>query len=216
MRSTDIGQFTSLLHGVMSLYGRDISEQQADLWFGALDQYDVAAVSQALNAWVRNPDEGKWPPKPADVIRMIEGSTGDRGLLAWSLVDRAVRSLGPYQTLVFEDPIIHQVISDMGGWIDLCGTATERDFEFKGKEFEKRYRAYASRGGVQDYPAKLPGLSEVDRGQKGLPAPDPKLVGDPQRALTVLQQGGAGQYLPVHGAASILKRLGHGGDDAEA
>ncbi len=55
---------------------------------------------------------------------MLGGSTQDAALAAWSKVDRAVREVGPYQSVAFDDALIHRVLFEMGGWIPL-GSKTE-------------------------------------------------------------------------------------------
>jgi len=61
-----------------------------------------------------------WMPKIADIVRMIDGSTQSAAATAWAKVMRAVGSVGQYQSLAFDDPVIHLAIDETGGWISLC------------------------------------------------------------------------------------------------
>ena len=119
MNIDEFEKFHDGMVGVMSFYGKDLSRFALDVWWSALRNYDLAAVTQAFNRWLSNPDQGQFQPKPADVIKMLSGSTQDKAFAAWAKVDRAVRSVGAYASVAFDDPIIHRVIHDMGGWVGL-------------------------------------------------------------------------------------------------
>ena len=115
MQANDFQKFKEGLQGVMSFYRQEVSDFALDVWWSALKIYDLRAISEAFGKHVANPDNGQFPPKPADIVRMLQGSSQDSALVAWSKVDKAVRSIGLYETVVFDDPIIHRVIMDMGG-----------------------------------------------------------------------------------------------------
>jgi hypothetical protein len=53
--------------------------------------------------------------KPSDVVRYLEGSTSCQALQAWSKVMQAVKTIDQYDSVVFDDSLIHAVIHDMGG-----------------------------------------------------------------------------------------------------
>lgn len=159
-----------------SLYGRETSPDMLAMFVAALDHYPAADIRRALNEHVRNPDTGMFPPKPADVVRALQGSTETQAMQAWSEVERAIRHLGPYRSITFADPVAMRVIADMGGWIKLC-EVTDKDLPFRAKEFETRYRGYAARGEAPESPALLPGIAARDNGVRGLPAPEPVAVG---------------------------------------
>ena len=60
---------------------------------------------------------------------------------------------------MFDDPIIHLVVRDLGGWIKL-GKMDRDDFEkFMTFEFPKLYKGYATRKNT-DIPVMLTGISE--------------------------------------------------------
>lgn len=209
MRTDDFEQFHEGMVGVMSFYGKDLSRFALDVWWAALERYDLAAVTQAFNRWLANPDQGSFAPKPADVIRMLAGSTQDKAFAAWAKVDRAVRSVGCYASVAFDDPIIHRVIHDMGGWVGL-GQKTEDEWPFVARNFENIYRGYAARGEVPDYPAVLIGVAEAFNGQKGFKSDPPCLVGNRARALTVMSDGREGEALIGFSVAPAMQLIDRG------
>src|SRR5438132_401555 len=120
MHLTHSENFQTLMQGVYDFYGKDLSKFALSVWWQAMRPYDFHAVTEALNRHCVNPDAGQFMPKPADVVRMMQGSTQDAALVAWSKVERAVCGVGSYQSVVFDDPLVHRVVYEMGGWIALC------------------------------------------------------------------------------------------------
>lgn len=216
MRSDEKEALGLMLAKVMSVYGKPITSGFVDVFFDALSGYDLESVRRGLNAHVQNPDSGQFPPKPADIVRLIDGTSQDQGMIAWSMVDKAVRRVGPYESVVFPDAIIHRVIDDMGGWIKLCNIGSEEDYKFQGLEFAKRYRAFVIAGGAAEYPKYLIGMSEADNSSRGLKAePKPMLIGDQSKCLEVYK-GGAGSTLRIGQAPkSIAALIGKVGESKE-
>jgi hypothetical protein len=188
MNQNDFEKFREGIQGVYSFYGKDVSDFALDVWWNALRAYDLAAVIDSFNRHLMNPDSGQWLPKPADIVKMFGGRTQDRALIAWAKVDRAVRSVGNYESVAFDDPLIHRVLHEMGGWIGL-GQKTEDEWPFVAKEFENRYRGYAMRSEVPDYPPVLIGISEAHNSQNGLKTSLPRLIGNAAVAESVMRGG---------------------------
>lgn len=209
MLEQDRSKFAALLKAIMTEYQREVSTASLHLWWAALERFDYDAVRAAFSAWVQNPDAGQFAPKPADIIRMIEGTTGDKAMVAWSKVEKAVRMVGHYQSVAFDDPIIHRVIDDMGGWISLASTPTDKDLEFRGKEFATRYRALALRGVGDEYPAYLVGASESVNGSTGYRGVDRLvMLGPPALVEQVVRAGGTGRRMAITTARSGQDLIG--------
>mgnify|MGYP001213381104 CR=1 FL=1 len=197
MTETDRKVFLELIADVYAFYGKPFSRFVGDVWWTAMQPFDLAAVSDALGRHAANPDAGQFLPKPADVVRMLQGSTQDGALVAWAKVDRAVRQVGTHQSVVFDDPLIHRVLHDMGGWVPL-GTRTEQEWPFVAREFENRYRGYRMRSAQPDYPPRMIGIAEAQNTQDGRQAQAPVLIGDHRRARDVLAGGTQAPLLAVH------------------
>ena len=191
-------RFAKALSALAEYYGRELSDGVIALYWQGLSQYSIADIEAAIGRHLQNPDTGQWMPKIADIVRMIDGTTQSAAALAWAKLMRAVGSVGQYQSLAFDDALIHLAVDDLGGWPGICQTA-EAEIPFLQKRFETAYRAYRMRG--SDVPAHLPylvGVSEMQNAPKGYPSDPPRLVGDLERARAVLAGGSDAPRLPVH------------------
>lgn len=190
MRDQDRQNFTALLNGILvEIYQRaPLSAEALSVWFNTLKAYDFAAVREALARHMTSPEGGQFAPKPADVIRHLDGSSQARAQQAWAKVMHAVGRVGQYQSVVFDDPVIHRVIADMGGWPALCCTDAEKELPFRAREFEQRYAGYLLRA-LGAYPRCLPGLAEVHNSAHNHKVAQPILIGDTEAAKRVLAAG---------------------------
>lgn len=194
MQSEQLDEFTQIMQAVSEQYGKQMTDNLIALYWQGLLEYDLAAVRDALGRHLRNTDTGQFMPKIADIIRMMQGSSQDAAFSAWSKVDKAVRRVGPYDTVVFDDPLIHKVLHDMGGWIGLC-EKTDDDWPFVAKEFETRYRGFKARNERVEYPSKLIGIFEAHNAIGGHKIAAPMLIGDATKAQEVLRLGTTGSKL---------------------
>lgn len=187
MTNHDKPQFANMLRMMGELYNKKLSRDLLALYWHALANFDLSVVRLALNQHVRNPDIGQFMPKPADLIRLIEGCPDDHALRAWSKVADAIKHIGQYSSVVFDDALIHVVVNEMGGWINLCQTR-EEVLVFRAKEFAKRYASYAVKKPTH-YPNRLIGSLEHCNQVQGYANTRPVLCGDVSKSTAVYQQG---------------------------
>jgi hypothetical protein len=176
------------VNSALSPGARELTKGVIDLYWNALQTYDLVAVRQAFDRHVKSPDAGQFMPKPADLIRMLGGTTLDAASAAWAKVERAVRRVGGHESVVFDDPLIHRAVDDMGGWPKLCETL-EADLPFRQRDFVNLYRGWAMRREVPAYPGHLIGRFEAQNRLEGYKAPEPVLIGNAQDCLRVRDKG---------------------------
>lgn len=208
MKPSQFDEFCELLGVVSEQYGKTISAGAKTLYWQGLADFDFEAVQQALFRHVRNPDSGMFMPKIADIVKMLQGSTQDSALNAWAKVDKAVRSVGTQMSVAFDDPLIHKVLQDMGGWLGL-GQKQESDWPFVAKEFENRYRGFKARGETPEYPKMLIGLYDATNLPNGFKATNPVLIGNKESAQKVLLGGSDKPLIEFHMPdESTFKQIG--------
>lgn len=204
METRDIKPFMKLIAGIGELYGKPISVPLTELYWQSLKCYELQDVQRALATHIHNPDCGQFFPKPADVVRFIEGSGETKALQAWAMVEKAIHQVGSYQSIAFDDSFIHAVIEDMGGWVKLCGT-TVNELPFRANEFQKRYMGFVNKK-PKRHPKYLPGITECDNAKNGFEIAPPLLVGDPKKAKLVMLSGG-GTPLSVQGFNQSIAKI---------
>jgi hypothetical protein len=150
--------FVNMMSGVAEIYGKKMSETLLDVYWFTLEKYEFEQIKTSIGMHMSNPDTGQFMPKPADFIRYIEGKSQDRALFAWKKLIQAVKQWGSYQSIVFDDPLIHHVVDEMGGWILFC-RSEEAKLPFLFQDFSRHYVACLTRS-MQDYPKQLTGITE--------------------------------------------------------
>ncbi|HDR9153807.1 DUF6475 domain-containing protein [Burkholderia vietnamiensis] len=188
MTPKDHGEFVALIADVHAFYRRDFSNFSADVWWNALKPYDLPAISDAFGRHSVNPDTGQFMPFPADIVKMLGGSTQDAALVAWAKVDNAVRSCGTYNSVVFDDALIHRVLVEMGGWV-LVGSKDEKEWPHVRNEFVNRYRGYRMRSETPDYLPVMIGMAEAQNNRTGHKSQLPVMIGDTRAAHQVMLTG---------------------------
>lgn len=191
MQPSDRADFAQLITDVLAYYRQDASRFVLDLWWSACQPFDLAQIRHAMQRHATDPEHGRFAPKVADIVRILAGTSTDRAALAWGKALDAMNRVGAYTDVVFDDPAIHAVIEDLGGWPKVCRTDLN-ELSYMQHRFCESHRAYTGRGEF-DYPARLGGDRSPDSEyqKKGLPLPKPALVGDRERAKLVYQRGGA-------------------------
>ena len=202
MTEDDRRPFFEMLAAVATMKRGELTETIGEIWWQALKGFSFELVRKGFNAHIVDPKAGSYMPMPADIIRHINGTHEDRSLLAWGKVFEAVQRIGPYPTVVFDDPAIHATIVDMGGWQQLCAIRTE-ELPFVAKRFADTYAAYTRKAGF-DYPRMLPGITDtVNKAAGAGDAVTLRLIGDPEKARRVYEEGAEGGKTMFTLAAAI-------------
>lgn len=168
---TKYERFLKYMHRIAELFDRELSESVISLYWEALKDNSDQDIMKAFNLAVKS---CKFFPKPAELIEFIEGDNKDQGLLAWEKVYKAIRSVGSYQSVRFDDQAIHSCIELMGGWPMLCQSRVD-EMKWKQKEFEALYKVMVKRG---DHKPCLPGIAELQNGAKGYGIQPPVFIGE--------------------------------------
>jgi hypothetical protein len=145
--------------GLYAFYDRELSEFAIEVWADALAEFDQADVRSAIQAHIRDPDAGRWLPKPADLIRKLRGSTDDAAQLAWGRVLRAAQAGGGS----FDGPA-GDALDSLGG-MAVVRRADESQNGFMQRRFVDAFMAHSRRAACVPLLAGAPLRQlEVDHG----------------------------------------------------
>ncbi len=214
MKENEKTDFAKMLTAVGELYGKKISLPLLSIYWAALEGFNFTDIRCAITSHVNNSDVGQFMPKPADIVRYLEGNSDARALQAWSKVESAIRRLGGYESVAFDDPIIHIVIVEMGDWPTLCATLVD-EMSFRANEFMKRYKSYIHIK-LTHFPKYLGGIFEHEnRWNSHENNTTPALVGDVRLASSVISRGNMTQAVAIHRdhvlAVDCIKKHLHSG-----
>lgn len=208
-------EFKGIMLGLGEYYSREITKTLGNLYWEGLKEYSIEEISSAVTRHIKSPDQGVFFPKIADLIKVLSGTSADAAQVAWSKVDHAIRRVGSYQSVAFDDAIIHRVIADMGGWPPF-GQKTEEEWPFIANEFRQRYRGILVQGmnGLH-YPPILPGTQELENSaydeewykSRGLKKPTPVAIGITENVVKVIAGGNSAPLIQVEQIGSITGNM---------
>lgn len=181
MKNEDKRAFFDLMMAAGEVYGREVTQPMAAIYFSALANVSIEQVQAAMMTHMQNPDSGQFFPKPADIIKQMTGTTKqqdaaieDKAAIAWACIERDIRRIGSYGTLKLDDKQALATVKAMGGWQSICQTETSK-MEWKRKEFIRMYETF-ERMPLEALPSSLPGRIEMSEVKQAGPVALDKLA----------------------------------------
>lgn len=144
------------------LHGKQISVDLTLIYFRFFERYTANAVMQAIEMAVQ---KLKSFPMPAEIIELLNEDPEEGAYRAWTIFHSALRHLGKYTTVFFEDGRTSALIEYFDGWANICMTWTEKEIAYRREEFVKAYKAFKT----MPEPKRHIGLSEHQASIEGLP-----------------------------------------------
>lgn len=177
MNEKDKLEFAMLMQGLAEVFSPDkpLTEAFVVIYYEALKGFKIKDIRQAVNkVMVERVFNGM--PKPAEIVNKIRGEESDRATLAWNKLTKAIRRVGPYSSVMFDDPVIHACIEALGGWPKVC-FVLEDELQWLQRDFIAQYKV------MQGRPCRLKhnaGITEQINAANGFEQYDVAFVGDEQ------------------------------------
>lgn len=169
MKTNDMPNFAALMATLGEIYHKPITAAQSEACWEGWKRYAWDDVQRGVMRHLLHPERCYFLPKPGDILRYLVDTPEIQALKAWSKIRAALGTVGGYDSVAFDDPLIHTVIQHMGGWIQLCRSKIS-EAPFLAREFQKRYRGYLDVP-PKYCPAYLCGSIENEYQQQGLNLP---------------------------------------------
>lgn len=168
----DRKRFAKNLVGLAALLDKELPVSLQDLYWRAFkdevsdDEFEAACNRAGLGL--------KFFPKPVELMEFIRPDQETVALDAWETLQRTIRRVGQYQSVLFQDGRLTHTVESLGGWEVVCLWET-KDLSYRRHEFLKTYQALKDGGP----PRTLLGLIERDNSGRGYLAhvPPPVVVG---------------------------------------
>lgn len=170
MENSERKDFAKALAAQSEIYNREVSPTLANIFFSTLSDYSLGDVLRAFRSHNRDPDSGRFFPKPADLVKHLGASqpktlsVTERAEIAWATVESEISRAGPYQPLVLEDQQAIAAVKHIGGWKKLC-CQTYNQLVWTKKDFLVAYDTYEN-APIESLPSRLPGLAELTAASK--------------------------------------------------
>ena len=136
---TDAQRLAQTIIGAYGFYDKEISGFGMRVWADALAGIDADTIDAAFARHLRDPDAGRFCPKPADILRQIHGDAEDNAIVEWGKVLAAARAGGAR----FEGAT-QSALDSIGGMIRLR-MSSESENGFLQRQFVGAFKAYKHR-----------------------------------------------------------------------
>ena len=80
MNESDKTQFKSAFMGMAEIYGKEVTQEMLKLYWAMLQDITVDQFSDAVAAHMRDTECGAFFPKPADILKKVDGTARERYL----------------------------------------------------------------------------------------------------------------------------------------
>lgn len=140
----------------------ELTPEQLNVYKALLDDIPDDKFIQGIRTMLKERPYANIP-SPGDIrkycLETREEDLDIRVAAARNKIKKAMNSVGTYATVAFDDPIIHLVIRDFGGWIKLGMTDMEEFENLLKWDLPRLYKAYATRKNA-DIPLMLEGKAD--------------------------------------------------------
>lgn len=167
MNEHDKKRFASIMTANGEVFDKKITKSLMQTYFKFLSRYSIETVEQAFQKHLLDSDQGMFFPKPANIVKNIEGNAKeqtmviqDRAESSWVDILGEISRIGSYGTLKLEDRQALSTVRSIGGWKYLC-SRTNDQLNWVKKEFMSVYENH-ERSDIGMLPSKLPGIIECE------------------------------------------------------
>lgn len=133
-------------HIIETYLNKKFTENQLKIYYKMLEDLRCDSFIQGLERLLKERVYTNIPPIAE--IREYAAALKDGDIFfrckeAQFMLKTAINKYGKYSSVAFEDPIIHLIIRDLGGWQKLCNMEQEDLENYIKFQFEKAYTVYS-------------------------------------------------------------------------
>lgn len=162
--------------------GKTLNPLLYKIYYDSLSNFSIEEIETAFSKATMGL---KWFPKPVELIEYITGTDKCNGDVQATNVLQAIKRIGAYESVNFNDTVTHAVINRVfSGWVKMCNELQEKDEKWFLKDFASYYKSFKSQG-IEDH-GNLTGLIASENSAKGIEYKEVKQIGQ------ILKQIGEG------------------------
>lgn len=159
-------KFANALCSMANYFDKELGNQLIDLYWENLKEYTIEDIEAAFSKAIATL---RFFPKIVEVSELMGKGPGrleDTAQIQADLVVKAIRRIGGYRSVNFNDPVTKAVIVNCyGGWIQLCTEQLEVEEKWFRKDFVRYYQSY-HRQNIR-LKTHLTGRHEIDNRTRG-------------------------------------------------
>lgn len=155
MNDKDKKHFGELMAMLGEVFQKEISKPLLRIYFLSLQDFNIREIEKAVSKIIGTRKITGTIPLPAEIREAACGSLDDRAQIAWTALLWAIEHVGHMASVQFEDPIIHDTVRAMGGWIRVCSADGDvyneewhtKNLQWRRKDFIGMYKSMAEQDG---------------------------------------------------------------------
>mgnify|MGYP003634735659 CR=1 FL=1 len=168
MKREEYNKFKTVIAGMCEVYDRVPSEVLLQVFWEDFKELTIDQFSKAVSDHRKDPDQGMFFPKTANLMKQIKGSSKqqhrsieERAELAWSEITTHLQRKGPYKTFSSKDGVSLAAFHAVGGMSKLS-TADYDAIVWIKKEFISMYATYENTP-LENLPQNIMGLEDLQK-----------------------------------------------------
>jgi len=167
MQKHEQDEFKKTMIGLGEYYGKEITSSLLEIYWYDLKPLSIDQFKEVVSLHRKNPDNGQFFPKVADIEKMIGGNSKqqeqaltDKSEMQWLVVLGEIKRVGSWGSLKIEDQQAMAAVQSLGGWKFVC-SQTQDQLVWLGKRFVDSYKNF-ERTPVEALPNKLAGRISLE------------------------------------------------------
>jgi hypothetical protein len=170
-------RFLEVMAALSEASGQETTELKERIYAQGLEDIPIVDIEQAAWSMIKSRTLSSFP-KIGELREMVGGKLEDIAEIEASKVWKAIISVGGYSAVCLDDAVTQAVILHaFGGWAKLCEETLVDQQKWFMRDFVKFYGSFSRQN--MRVTGALPG-----RG--GLTGDKPKLIGNPEKALQIM------------------------------
>lgn len=192
MTDADKNSFAEIMTGLAENFGSQLSRPGLSMRFEALKEYSIDQVKQAATFLMCSRKYTTMPTVAEFLEYLGGGSAEDQAEVEAAKVLDAIKRVGPYSSVSFDDPVTCAVVKQgYGSWEDVIEAADEQRDHWFVKDFARKWKAFKRQGVLAG--GKCAGQIERLNSANGFGDRNPPLalVGDTEKAKRLALEAGS-------------------------
>lgn len=188
MKTIERSGFNQVLKQLGESYNKNVTSSITQVYWQVLRYHTSNDIRNAIYKHISDKQYDSFFPKPINLLDWINNQLQICALDAWDKVTLAIEQVGAYDSVAFDDPVIHIGIKKLGGWVYFCSRTQDQLLELMSIFLTTYNKIILCH--IDTYPTHLPGLIEITNQYQHLDLPDPKFIGN----LNIAKQVSQGKF----------------------